>query len=424
MLTKLKPKSEFSRNVLTLMTGTSIAQAIPIVISPILTRIYSPDEFGVLALYLALYTFIGIIATARYEVTIVLPKNDNDAINIVSLAIVITVIMSLVTLFLILLFGDIIVEVFNAPSLDKWLYFIPVSVFLTGLYQTFNYWNIRKKRYKSIAISRISQSSSTAIVNLSVGYSGFSSYGLVSGQIIGQLFSTLVLLRDMIFMNRISLKSISLNRMIANAKRYKKFPLINSFHAFMDVLQSSGIVFIISFIFSSLIVGFYSMTMRIMGAPISLIGSAMSQVYYQKASSIVNEKGDLFPLTKNMMIRLFIIAFPFMLIIIFFGESLFKILLGENWAVAGVYAQLLSPYFFFKFIISPVSSLPNILDRQGTFFIFTFFGNILMLGSIFIGGILMNSIETAFLILSISMSIYFTTLLVWLLKISKLKQIG
>lgn len=419
MINKLKLKSEFSRNVLTLMTGTAIAQAIPILVSPILTRIYSPDEFGVLALYVALFTFVGIIATVRYEVTIMLPKRDKDAINIVFLSLIITVLMSLLSLLGILFFGDTIVLLFNNTSLQKWLFFIPISVFLIGVYQTFNYWHIRNKQYKCISISRVSQSSASAITNLSLGYSGYSNYGLVLGQIIGQIFSTLVLFIKIKSGYKLNLKSVSVKRMIANAKKYKKFPLINSLHAFVDVSQSSGIIFIISIVFNSVIVGFYSITMRILGAPISLVGGAMAQVYYQKATSIVNKKDDLFTLTRNMMIKLFIIALPFMLLLIFFGENLFQILLGENWGIAGVYAQLLSPYYFFKFIISPLSSLPNILNKQGAYFIFTSIGNAIVLGSVIIGGVVLHDIESAFIILSSTTTIYFILQIIWLLKIAK-----
>ena len=419
MLTKLKPKSEFSRNVLTLMSGTTIAQGIPIAISPILTRIYTPEDFGVLALYIALFSLIGIIATARYEVAIVLPKHDKNAINVLFLSIFITVIMTVLSLLIILFFREEIVNLFNAPSLLLWLYFVPISVLFTGLYQTFNYWHSRNKQYGSIAKSRISQGMSTAIVHLSAGYGGYSSYGLVFGHILGQILATFVLLKKFVSEGSVNFRYISMNRILFNARKYKKFPLINSFHALMDIFQSSGVIFIISMIFSSTILGFYSMTMRIMGAPINLIGGAMAQVYYQKATSIVNERGDLFNLTRKMMINLTVISLPIMIVILLFGETIFKIVLGENWGIAGIYAQLLSPYFFFRFIISPISSLPNILDRQGTYFIFTLVGNSIMLSSIIIAGILFDSVEYALMAISILMSILFLIQLVWLLKISR-----
>jgi len=103
MLTKLKPKSEFSRNVLTLMTGTTIAQAIPIAISPIVTRIYTPEDFGIFALFIAIITIFGSIANGRYELAIMLPKKDEDAINIFALGFIIISVMSLFLLILVVI---------------------------------------------------------------------------------------------------------------------------------------------------------------------------------------------------------------------------------------------------------------------------------------------------------------------------------
>jgi len=95
MLTKLKPKSEFSRNVLTLMTGTTIAQAIPIAISPVLIRIYTSEDFGVFALYMSIASILSVVATGRYEMAIMLPKKDSDAINVVVLSMIISFLLVL-----------------------------------------------------------------------------------------------------------------------------------------------------------------------------------------------------------------------------------------------------------------------------------------------------------------------------------------
>ena len=127
MLNKLKPKSEFSKNVLTLMTGTTIAQAIPIAISPILTRIYTPEDFGVLALFVAITTIFGTIANARYELAIMLPKKDEDAINIFALGFIITCFISLILLILVLVFNDYFTKLLGNDEISFWLYFVPIA---------------------------------------------------------------------------------------------------------------------------------------------------------------------------------------------------------------------------------------------------------------------------------------------------------
>jgi len=166
MINKLKPKSEFSRNVLTLMTGTTIAQAIPIAISPILTRIYTPEDFGVFALYMSIASIVAVVATGRYELAIMLPKKDEDALNIIALSMIIAFFVSFITFLIVFLFNAQITSLLGNPEISNWLYFIPITVLLTGIYQSFNYWSNRKKQYRRLATSRVIQSGTTATTNL------------------------------------------------------------------------------------------------------------------------------------------------------------------------------------------------------------------------------------------------------------------
>ena len=128
MINKFKPKSEFSKNVLTLMTGTTIAQAIPIAISPILTRIYTSEDFGIFALFIAITTIFGTIANGRYELAIMLPKKDEDAINIFALGFIITCFISLILLILVLVFNDYFTKLLGNEEVSFWLYFVPIAV--------------------------------------------------------------------------------------------------------------------------------------------------------------------------------------------------------------------------------------------------------------------------------------------------------
>jgi O-antigen/teichoic acid export membrane protein len=195
MIQRLKPKSEFSRNVLTLMTGTTIAQAIPIAISPILTRIYTPEDFGVFALYIAITVIVSVIATGRYELAITLPKKDEDAVNIVALSIIITFFVSVLSFLVVFFLNAKITHLLKNQEISSWLYLVPLTVFFTGIYQSFNYWSNRKKQYKRLSISRVAQSGVTGTSNLTMGFLGFGSSGLILGGLIGQLLATTILWR-------------------------------------------------------------------------------------------------------------------------------------------------------------------------------------------------------------------------------------
>jgi O-antigen/teichoic acid export membrane protein len=419
MLKKYYPESEFARNVLTLMTGNTIAQAIPIGISPILTRLYAPEEFGVWALYLAITAFIGVIASGRYELAVMLPEQDKEAVNILCLSVVIAFAASMLSLLIIVLFKDGIIELLNNQQISPWLYFVPLSIFLTGLYQALTQWTTRKKQFKSLVYANVGQSSSTAIVSLSMGFWRFGASGLVLGSLSGQIIATLRLGVAFLRRNNRWKNHISKDQMIEQAKRYQNFPKINSLHALGDMIQSSGVSFLISSFFGGAILGFYSHTLRILKAPSSLIGNSTAQVFYQRASEIYSIGGDLQPLVKKTMLHLTVIALPIFIFVAFTGPTIFAFIFGEQWRIAGEYAQILSPWIFMNFVVSPVSQLPIIVDKQKEIFYISLIGNLLILFSIFYGGYVVKDVKMGFYLLSFLQVMYLGGVILWMNKISQ-----
>ena len=362
------PKGSFSAHVLTLMTGTTVAQAVPLALSPILTRIYNPSEFGIFALFSSLVSMAAIIATGRYEMAIMLPENDEDAVNLLVLSIFISSIVSLICLAIIWILNSQITTLLGNQTISKWLYWVPFSVLLTGVYQSFNYWSTRKKQFNRLAISRISQSSSTASTNLLMGFGGFGVSGLIVGNVFGQGVATGILAWQVWNEDKCKTKHISREVITANAKKYSDFPIINSIHAFMDVMQTSGVVFVISAFFGSVVLGFYSFTLRVTRMPLNLIASSVAQVFYQKASEVYSNSGDLHQLIRKTVLKLSLIALPMLLINILFAPVIFSFIFGKNWEVAGKYSQILSPWLFINFIVSPISQIPIIVNLQKTGF--------------------------------------------------------
>ncbi len=378
MLNKLKPKSEFSRNVLTLMTGTTIAQTIPMAVSPILTRIYTPEDFGILSLYLALVGFISIVITARYEMAIVLPRSDEDAMNILALSLLITGILVVVVTLSILLFKDFILNILNAQTVGNFIFLIPFSLLLAGIIQTFNYWSNRKGYFENLSSSQIVQSLSIGTAQPLFGYFSING-GLILGNILGRTLSAFVLVNKFLENDKEQLQNISKDNMMVQMKKYKVFPLVNSLHAFSDILRSSGSVMLISSFFGVSVLGFYALSLRVLQIPIGIIGSALGQVLYQKFTTLHNEDKNLYPYVKSVVIKLFLIAVPIFGILFFITPELFAFVFGEKWRVAGEYSQLLIPYLFMNFLISPISNIPIILGKQKEIFYISLFGNLMFL---------------------------------------------
>ncbi len=372
MIKKLKPKSEFSRNVLTLMIGTTIAQAIPIAISPILTRIYTPKDFGVFALFIAITAIFGSIANGRYELAIMLPKKDEDAINIFALGFIITSFISILLLVLVVLFNDYFTKLLNNEEISIWLYFVPLAVFLTGLWNILNYFNNRKKQYKDLAKVTIIKSIVTAIVQLSIGFVKQGATGLVSGQLLSQFFANTKLLRNII-KDKILLTKISKVRVIALAKRYKDFPKYSMWAILANTLSQNLTNILISSFYSVATLGFYSLIQRVLGMPSALIGSSIGQVFFQQATKEKQETGKAIKTFNSTVKKLIIISLPSFTILFFIVEDLFAFVFGEEWKIAGTYAEIVIPLFLIRFVSSTVSGLMTVFEKQKNELLINFF---------------------------------------------------
>lgn len=363
MITRFKPKSEFSRNVLTLMTGTTIAQAIPIAISPILTRIYTPEDFGVFALFVAVSSIFGSIANGRYELAIVLPRKDEDAINIFALGLIISTCMTIVLLVLVVIFNKQLARILGDEDIAFWLYLVPISVFFTGLWNVLNYFNNRRKNYKDMRNATIVKSIVTAIIQLSVGFAKQGAAGLISGQLISQFFANTKLAMNITKDKALTTK-VSKVRIIALSKRYKDFPKFSLWASLANTLSHNLTNILISTLYSVGALGFYSLVQRVLGMPSSLVGSSIGQVFYQQATKEKQQTGKAIITFNSTVKKLLMIGVPSFGVLYFIIEDLFAFVFGKEWRVAGVYAQILVPLFFIRFVVSTVSLLNSIFEKN------------------------------------------------------------
>lgn len=420
MLKKLKPKSEFSRSVLTLMTGTTIAQAIPIAISPILTRIYTPEDFGVFALYMSLAVIFSVIVTGRYELAIMLPKKDSDAVYIVFLSVLITLIMSVLTFLIMFFFNANITNLLGNRDISNWLYFIPISVFLSGIYQSLSYWKNRKKGYNEIAISRVSQSSTGATSNLLLGYSGFGSAGLILSSIVSQVVATVILGKSS-FDKHKKVKRVSKTKLIALAKKYKKFPIYNTQHALVNIVFSQMPIFIFSKFFNASMMGYYALSIRVIQTPISIMGSAFGNVLYEKIVNKRNNKQKYMSQIYKFLQTQILLAIVLFLSIYFLSNYM-EIIFGKNWSEVGVYIKLLIPWLFMVFMVSPLAFSINMTSNQakGLFLEWVYGG--IKLGSLLLGAIYFADVHMTLIIFSIANALFLMYQGTWFINLLKKEE--
>jgi O-antigen/teichoic acid export membrane protein len=363
MLNKLKPKSEFSRNVLTLMTGTTIAQAIPIAISPILTRIYTPEDFGIFALFVAIVGFIVIISSLTYEQALIIPKYDKYAINILVLSLILILLTSFFSFVVILLFKEEILLLFNIESLGNWLYFVPITVFFISLFNLLTNYNNRIKEYKDIAKSIVIKSLVLASAQVFIGLfkNGFA--GLIAGQILAQIFANLKLLRNVLKDNSL-LATISFKNMLSLAKKYINFPKYHMPHALFGTISSNLPIYVFTSSFGSAIVGKYSFALMIVFTPLTIIINSNAKVYNQKLAELYNKKENVYIFTINLIKSLLKkTTLPFIVFIVL-SPQIFEVIFGSQWVDSGKYIQILSIYIYLNLIVSIIAYIPNLLNLQ------------------------------------------------------------
>jgi len=382
LLKKFKPKSEFTRNVLTLMTGSTIAQAIPIAISPILTRIYTPADYGLVALFMSIATIGSIAATGRYEMAIMLPKKDTDAINVLLLSMSIAFLMSFLSLIIIFLFNQEITTFLGNQDVSSWLYLVPISVILTGIYQSLRYWSNRRKYFTNLAKNSVIQTGTGSSLNLLFGFFRFGGGGLISAGLMSQTVGIIFLGKMAWKKDKILLFKKDKIKMLALMKKYKKLPFFNLPNALIDTFKMSGITILIAKFFTTSILGQYSLAWKMVVTPASLVGNSLSQVFFQKLASA--NKSDLNRLIVKFIIKASLIALPMYLIVYLFAPEIFIFVFGEKWELAGKIASVLSPWLFLNFISSPLSSVYIIINRQEIMLVISIFYMIVPLSILYV----------------------------------------
>lgn len=362
IIRRTKPKSEFSRNVLTLMTGTTIAQAIPIAITPILTRLYTPDDFGVLALFIAVTSILGVVANGRYELAIMLPEKDDDAINIAALGLLIAIAFSIFLVIPAIFFNSQITHLLGNEQISMWLYFVPFVVLIMGLFNVLNYLNTRKKLYKDIAIANVYKSTAMASVQLGIGYLKSGAAGLISGQIFSQLVANLRLAKNV--KANYDLTKLNTSEIKLLSKRYIDFPKYSMWAVLANSLAYNLIYILISTYFALSTLGFYSIAQKILGMPASLIGGSIGQVYFQAASKEKLETGTSINSFNATSKKLFFISVVLFTPLYFILPTVFAVIFGAEWRIAGDYGQIMLPFVAMQFIAAALSVTNSIFEKQ------------------------------------------------------------
>ena len=365
LLDRVLPRGRFARSVAILAGGTALGQAPVLLASPVLTRLYSPEDFGVLAVYVSILSTLVVVASLRYEMAIPLPESEETAANLLVLSLATVVGMSLLFSVGIWLLQDQIVGWINTPTLRPYLWLLPLGLLGAGAYRVLNYWAVRREAFTHVARTKLSQGLAMMLTQVGLGFLKLGPVGLLLGDVVGRsagcgTLASLTLRRD-----RATIKQTSLKEMRLASIRYRKFPLLASGSS---LLNSAGLqlpAILLAAFYGTQVAGWFALGQRVLGIPIALIGWSVAQVYMGEVSRLARDNPTaLRQLFMKTAQKLLLVGVGPTVLLMFSGPQLFMLVFGEAWREAGVYLQLLGLMFLIQFVAFPLSQTLVLLERQ------------------------------------------------------------
>lgn len=357
-------KDNFLKSVLIVGTGTAGAQLLKVIASPVLSRLYTPEDFGAMAVFGSLIGLLAMVSSLKYEWAIPI-ATENDAYDVLTLSYGILIVFCLLITGLVMIGGRSVLGLFQSEMLLNYKYLIPLGVLALGLYTITIQWAYRGRHFKVIARTRFSQSILAVITQMGLGLGFTGPIGLLVGRILGEGSGVSVGFR-LIIKDRINkglLPNISSYKRLLI--RYKDFALFSAPSQFLNYAGLQLPVFFLSALFGAAVTGAYGMATAVISLPLNIVGNSIGDVFFSEASRSIKENPyEILTLSNRLLKRLILIGLPPIIITILIGPQLFSLILGSKWQYAGEISRLLVPVVYSRFIFTPISRVYSIIEKQ------------------------------------------------------------
>lgn len=273
-------QSELFRNVSILISGTALAQMIPIILQPFLRRFYSPETFGAYSVYLSIVGILSIVSSFKYELAIILPRNEKNASNIFFLTVIVNLLYNLVLLFVVVIWKDDLLKFLNLDkSFSIYLYFAPLGIFFYNLYQSLNNWLVRRKAFLPVSINKFVRRGTEGASQIVFKFLKITN-GIIFGDIIGHISN---IISGCFQANKSGLKlsSLSLNKLKYVINKYSDFPRYNVIPSFMSACSFLLPAILINKFYSAEYTGYFDLSKLLLSIPLALISTSISSVLLQ-----------------------------------------------------------------------------------------------------------------------------------------------
>jgi lipopolysaccharide exporter len=385
-----RKSGNFASDLAKIVSGTTVAQGLNVLASPVLSRLFLPAAFGTSALFNSFTSVFAHITSLSYELAIMLPEDEEEAANMLGVSLLLALFISLLIVPFVWLGQSFFLAVFNATELSPYIWFLPPTVFFVGSNRALNIWNGRAHQFGRLSKRNITNVLITVSVSLIAGFLGYTTAGsLIFAIFMGMAVATSIQAISIWRADHTLLKKIRPRGMWSGMVRYRKFPLYDSGAALLNGISWQMPTFLLAFFFSPQVVGYYALGTRVLRLPMDLLGSSIAHAFFPQAAEakINNQLPDIVESTFRRLVSFSI--FP-LLVLMIIGRDLFALVFGAEWGEAGLYTQYLSIWMFFWFISAPMGQLFRVLEKQELHLRINILIFVTRLVSLMIGGYLGN----------------------------------
>lgn len=375
------PAGSFARNVSVLTGGTAFAQALAVLALPLLTRLYSPEDFSLLAVYVAIIGIVTVVSCLRYNIAIPLPEDDAVGMALLALALLATFVISGLLALPVFLMPVQTAALLGQPGLAPYLWMLPLGVFLASAYNALQYWASRKQRFGLVTRTRITRATGGIGTQAAIGAAAPSPFGLLFGHMLYCGLGVVGLARNLWQRDRPALRELSWAQITIQAATYRRFPVWSVPEALFNTAGVQIPVILIAAAAAGPEAGFLMLAMRVIGLPMGLVGSSVAQVFIAEAPARLRD-GTLAAFARSTMWTLFRTGAPVLVAVGVLSPLLFPMVFGAEWARAGWLVAWMTPWFVLQFIASPVSMVLHVTGRVALAMGLQAFGLLLRVGPV------------------------------------------
>jgi O-antigen/teichoic acid export membrane protein len=356
--------SSFARNSFTLVSGTAATQLIAAATAPVLARLYSPQDYGVLGLFMAFSGLLGVVASLQMVTAIVMPRRETTARRLLHLSFAGAVLLIAVATVPLWLAGELLARALGAPSLAVWMPLVPAAAAAGSAVTALNAYVNRHQGYGAMSASRVAGGIVGALLSIGLGWAHRTPAGLFAGFFGGLAMTFAVLSHAAIRADPLVYSRFEPRRLALVFGRYRNFAIVSTPAALLNNLVQQLPLYMLSTFSGSGAVGLFAMTNRLLGLPSVLISGAVAEVFRQRASSDYARAGTCRPVYAATARSLVLLGLAPALVLLVFAPDIFAFYLGAQWRTAGEFARVLVPLYFLRAVVSPLSYVFYIAERQ------------------------------------------------------------